>query len=44
MGQAGCLRGYLYLADLNVCLGDLCFASLYLRGLRRIQDALIKTQ
>ena len=43
MGASGMFAG-MYLADLKVCLGDLCFANLYLRGLRRIQDALIKTQ
>ena len=36
--------GYLYLANLNVYLTNLYFTNLYLTILRRIQNALIRTQ
>ena len=36
--------GYLYLTNLNVYLTNLYFTNLYLTNLRRIQNALIRTQ
>ena len=36
--------GYLYLINLNVYLTNLYFTNLYLTKLRRIQNALIRTQ
>ena len=36
--------GYLYLINLNVYLTNLYFTNLYLTNLRRIQNALIRTQ
>ena len=35
---------YLYLTNLNVYLTNLCFTNLYLTNLRRIQNALLRTQ
>ena len=35
---------YLYLTNLNVYLTKQCFANLYLTDLRRIQNALLRTQ
>ena len=35
---------YLYLKNLNVYLTNLCFTNLYLTNLRRIQNALLRTQ
>ena len=35
---------YLYLTNLNVYLTNICFTNLYLTNLRRVQNALLRTQ